>query len=79
MTAEQQIDRALAYFTDEEHFCSFELLSGKGGVMLKRIGSLARQDIERFTGRKVFLRLFVKVREDWRDNDLTLGELGYRS
>jgi GTP-binding protein Era len=32
--------------------------------MLKRIGSLARQDIERFTGRKVFLRLWVKVRED---------------
>ena len=55
------------------------ILIGKGGVMLKRIGSLARQDIERFTGRKVFLRLWVKVRNDWRDNEMTLGELGYRS
>lgn len=56
MTAEQQIDRALAYFTDEEHFCSFELLSGKGGVMLSaphamlqtRNGSI--KCAERFTG-----------------------------
>ena len=54
------------------------ILIGKGGTMLKRIGTLARQDIEKLTEKKVFLRLWVKVRENWRDNDLTLGELGYK-
>ena len=54
------------------------ILIGKGGAMLKRIGTLARQDIEKLTDKKVFLRLWVKVRENWRDNDLTLGELGYK-
>ena len=54
------------------------ILIGKGGVMLMRIGTLARQDVEKLTDKKVFLRLWVKVRENWRDNDLTLGELGYK-
>lgn len=67
---------------DANIYCEKEshkgILIGKKGAMLKRIGSLARQDIERLAERKAFLRLWVKVREDWRDNDLTLGELGYR-
>ncbi len=56
MTTEQQIDRALAYFTDEEHNCSFELLDGSGGVLISaphatlqtRNGSI--KCAERFTG-----------------------------
>lgn len=53
------------------------ILIGKGGGMLKRIGTLAREDVEKLVGKQVFLRLWVKVREDWRDNAVTLGELGY--
>jgi len=54
------------------------ILIGKGGAMLKRIGSMARADIEKMTEGKVFLRLWVKVRNDWRDNDFMLNELGYK-
>jgi GTP-binding protein Era len=52
---------------------------GKGGEMLKRIGSLARQEIESMTGRKVFLELRVKVLENWRNNPTLLKQLGYRT
>jgi GTP-binding protein Era len=55
------------------------IVIGKGGEMLKRIGSRARQEIETMTGRKVFLELRVKVLENWRDNPTLLKQLGYRS
>lgn len=45
--------------------------------MLTRIGQEARLDIEKFIERKVFLELHVKVRKDWRNNDLFLKEYGY--
>ncbi|MBX2930770.1 MAG: GTPase Era [Chitinophagaceae bacterium] len=53
------------------------IIIGAGGKMIKQIGSLARQDIERFIGSKVFLELFVKVKPKWRDNELQLKEYGY--
>jgi GTP-binding protein Era len=53
------------------------ILIGEGGKMIKKIGSLARADIESFLQRKVFLELFVKVRPKWRDNELYLKEYGY--
>ena len=53
------------------------ILIGEGGKMIKKIGSLARADIESFLQRKVFLELFVKVRPKWRDNELFLKEYGY--
>ena len=53
------------------------ILIGKGGVALKRIGTLARRDIETFLDRPVFLRLFVKVRDDWRNRDTFLDAYGY--
>jgi len=53
------------------------ILIGEGGKMIKKIGSLARADIEAFLQRKVFLELFVKVRPKWRDNELYLKEYGY--
>lgn len=53
------------------------ILIGKGGVMLKKVGSQARKDMEKFLDRKVFLELFVKVKENWRDNTLILKNLGY--
>ena len=53
------------------------IVIGKGGRMLKSIGSQARMDIERFLGIKVYLELFVKVRSDWRNNPVTMRDLGY--
>lgn len=53
------------------------ILIGKGGVALKRIGTQARRDIEDFLERPVFLRLFVKVRDDWRNRDTFLDSYGY--
>jgi len=52
------------------------ILVGKGGAMMKKIGTAAREDAEGFLGTKVFLGLHVKVRGDWRDNKRILSELG---
>ena len=53
------------------------IIIGKQGAMLKLIGSQARTDIERLLGTKVMLRLWVKVREDWRNRASDLRTLGY--
>ena len=52
------------------------ILIGRGGSMLKTVGTEARLQIEAFLGMKVFLGLFVKVREHWRENEGILGEMG---
>jgi GTP-binding protein Era len=52
------------------------IVIGRGGEMLKRIGTEARVDLEALLGTKVFLDLRVKVNADWRDDDRTLDELG---
>jgi GTP-binding protein Era len=52
------------------------IVIGRGGEMLKRIGTEARQDLERFFDTRVFLDLRVKVNPDWRNDDRTLDELG---
>jgi GTP-binding protein Era len=54
------------------------IIIGDKGSMIKQLGTLARQDIEKFIGQKVFLELFVKVRPKWRDNELQLKEYGYK-
>lgn len=53
------------------------IIIGKNGKMLKKIGSEARVDLEIMFGTKVFLKLFVKVREDWRNSAGVLKTLGY--
>jgi len=53
------------------------IIIGKGGSMLKKIGSLARPDIEEMLEMKVFLQLWVKVKKDWRDSDFLLKNFGY--
>jgi GTP-binding protein Era len=53
------------------------IILGEGGKMIKKIGTEARKEIEKFLGQKVFLELFVKVRPKWRENDLFLKEYGY--
>lgn len=55
------------------------IIIGKGGAMLKKVGSYARQDIERFFDCKVNLTLWVKVKEDWRNRQGILRSLGYDS
>jgi GTPase len=53
------------------------IVIGRGGQMLKTIGTEARTEIEELLGKKVFLELFVKVRNDWRENTGLLKELEY--
>ncbi len=52
------------------------ILIGKGGSMLKQIGTLARQDAEKLLGVKVFLKLYVKVKKDWREDERVLRNIG---
>ena len=54
------------------------IIIGKGGAMLKKIGSNARYEMERLLDVKVNLKLWVKVRKDWRDSDTMLRNFGYR-
>ena len=54
------------------------IIIGRGGARLKEVGAAARADIERLLGRHIFLGLFVKVRERWRDDERTLNELGIK-
>lgn len=54
------------------------IVIGKQGQMLKEIGRAARYDIERFLGKKVFLKLWVKTLEDWKTNPEALKQLGYQ-
>ena len=54
------------------------IIIGKGGSMLKKVSSLARQDMERFMGTKVYLQTWVKVKENWRDNINLIHNFGYR-
>ena len=54
------------------------IIIGKNGEMLKRIGSYARADIEKLLDKKVFLELWVKVKEDWRNSNFLLKEFGYK-
>lgn len=54
------------------------MVIGKGGEMLRKIGTKAREDIEELLGCKVNLKLWVKVRDDWRNDDKTMRYLGYK-
>ncbi len=64
-----------------EIFCEREahkrILIGKNGEMLKKIGSYAREDLEKFFGIQVYLNLWVKVKENWRDSDFLVANFGY--
>lgn len=53
------------------------IIIGKGGHTLKGIATAARRDIEALLGTRVFLEVFVKVREGWRDSDIAIANLGY--
>ena len=53
------------------------IVIGKGGAMLRRIGSQARHEIEKMLEMKVNLQLWVKVKKDWRDSDYMIKNFGY--
>jgi len=53
------------------------IVIGKGGSMLKQIATRARKDLEEMIGSQVFLTLYVRVKDEWRDNDLVMRDLGY--
>ena len=55
------------------------IILGKDGSMIKKISTYARQDLEDMTGEKVYLELFVKVKDDWRGSQSIMKELGYDS
>ena len=54
------------------------IIIGKGGAMLKKVSSLARKDMEKFMGTKIFLQTWVKVKENWRDNPAAIQNFGYK-
>lgn len=54
------------------------IVIGHQGAALKKLGTMARKDIERFFDKKVFLQIFVKVEKDWRSRDNILRQFGYR-
>ena len=53
------------------------IIIGKGGAMLRKIGSQARREIENMLEMKVNLQLWVKVKKDWRDSDFMIKNFGY--
>ena len=55
------------------------IIIGKNGEMLKQVGQLARKDIERMLGTKVYLDLWVKVKEGWRNNQYQMRNFGYEN
>ena len=77
-------------FSDKETLCEISaviycekaghkgIIIGKKGETLKKIGSLSRRDIEEALGKKVFLQLWVKVKENWRDDPARVRAMGYR-
>src|SRR5574344_788732 len=72
---EDRVDiRAIIHVTRESQK---GIIIGHQGVALKKLGTLARRDIERFVDKKVFLQLYVKVTKDWRDKDKILKQFGY--
>ncbi len=54
------------------------IIIGDKGKAIKKVGSMARKDIEKFFDKKVFLEIFVKVEKDWRNRDNILKQFGYK-
>lgn len=75
---EEKIDRISATIYVEKE-SQKPIVIGKGGSLLKKVGEQARKEIEKLSGKKVFLTLFVKVVKDWTKSDFQLQELGYKT
>ena len=68
--------RAIIFVTRESQK---GIIIGHKGRALKKVGTLARRDIEAFFKKKIFLDLYVKVNKDWRDDDKQLKRFGYNN
>ena len=68
--------RAEIYCEKESHK---GIIVGKNGAALKLVGTYAREDLENFFGVKVYLNLWVKVKANWRDNEITISNFGYNN
>ena len=78
MSREEETDKVLIRATIMvERDSQKGIIIGKQGSMLKKIGSMARRDIELMLGDKVFLETWVKVKKNWRDKKLDLADFGY--
>jgi len=81
VTIEQMKNRGNIYDVDANIYCEKDshkgIIIGKGGAMLKKIGSQARPEIEEMLEAKINLQLWVKVKKDWRDSDFLLKNFGY--
>ena len=79
----QKIDEGDVYSIEADIICEKEshkrIIIGEEGSMIKRISTSARADIERLVDRRVFIRLFVKVREDWRNRASYIKDIGYEN
>jgi len=75
MKEEPDISRIHAVI-DVERDSQKGILIGKGGGMLKQIGTLARKDAEKLLGTKIFLKLYVKVKKGWREDEGLLKNIG---
>jgi GTP-binding protein Era len=53
------------------------MIIGKNGATIKTVGTYAREDLEKMLGTRIFLDLYVRVKENWRDSDFTLRNFGY--
>ncbi len=67
--------RAEIYCEKEAHK---KIIIGKNGATLKKAATFAREDIEAMTGKQVYLNLWVKVKENWRDSELNMARLGFK-
>jgi GTP-binding protein Era len=54
------------------------IIIGKGGALIKKIGSYARQDIEKMLNSRVYLDLYVRVKENWRDSNFNISDFGFK-
>ncbi len=74
----ENMDRIRAFiYTERES--QKAIIIGKGGSAIKKTGTMAREDIEAFVGKKVFLEMNVKVNKDWRNSDVLLRRFGYEA
>ena len=65
---------AVVYCEKENHK---KIIIGKGGAMLKKVGSAARTELEQMLHRKINLKIWVKIKENWRNSDFLLNDFGY--
>ena len=64
---------------NKETWLSLKIIIGKNGATLKKAATFAREDLEELCGKKVFLDLWVKVKENWRDSQLNIERFGFKN